>query len=118
MRVGTDSGSIIDFQWNPNSATPDLFAVACTDGSLAVVQLDAANAGAGAARRAYNILGSHTFGQHNVKCVCWSPRGKQLVMGLQNGTLLQLTPDMKIARHIACPTPQQITTSSAPTGTV
>lgn len=36
-------------------------------------------------------------------CACWSPKGKQLVVGFANGKLMQFKPDLKPARTIACP---------------
>lgn len=41
----------------------------------------------------------------NALCVAWSPKGKQLVVGCKNGSLVQLKPDLKIARNIAGPNP-------------
>lgn len=37
------------------------------------------------------------------RCACWSPKGKQIVVGFGNGKLIQFKPDMKAARIIECP---------------
>lgn len=37
------------------------------------------------------------------KCCCWSPKGKQIVVGFGNGKLIQFTPEMKPAKTIDCP---------------
>lgn len=38
-----------------------------------------------------------------VRCACWSPKGKQIVVGFPNGNLAQYKPDLKLARQIQCP---------------
>lgn len=37
------------------------------------------------------------------KCCCWSPKGKQIVVGFANGKLMQFTPELKPAKSIECP---------------
>ena len=37
------------------------------------------------------------------RCACWSPKGKQIVVGFANGNLVQYKPDLKPARKIASP---------------
>jgi nuclear pore complex protein Nup214 len=37
------------------------------------------------------------------KCCCWSPKGKQIVVGFANGKLIQFTPELKPAKAIECP---------------
>lgn len=37
------------------------------------------------------------------KCCCWSPKGKQIVVGFANGKLVQFTPELKPAKAIDCP---------------
>lgn len=36
-------------------------------------------------------------------CCCWSPKGKQIVVGFSNGKLIQFTPELKPAKTIECP---------------
>jgi nuclear pore complex protein Nup214 len=37
------------------------------------------------------------------KCCCWSPKGKQIVVGFGMGKLMQFTPELKPAKTIECP---------------
>lgn len=37
------------------------------------------------------------------KCCCWSPKGKQIVVGFGMGKLMQFTPELKPAKVIDCP---------------
>lgn len=36
-------------------------------------------------------------------CACWSPKGKQIVVGSTNGKIAQYKPDLKLAKAIECP---------------
>lgn len=36
-------------------------------------------------------------------CMCWSPKGKQLAVGSQDGKIIQYKPDLKITREIDGP---------------
>ncbi|CAD7079157.1 unnamed protein product [Hermetia illucens] len=76
--------------WNPVIAST--FALVMSDGSLS----------------AYNLKESafefHSIDkQEQVKCACWSPKGKQIVAGFPKGKLVQYKPDLKPARTIVCP---------------
>lgn len=42
-------------------------------------------------------------GNERAQCACWSPKGKQIVVGFANGKLIQFKPDLKPARVIDCP---------------
>lgn len=40
-------------------------------------------------------------------CVSWSPKGKQIVIGCKNGDVIQLKPELKLARHLTGPNPSE-----------
>lgn len=41
--------------------------------------------------------------KEQAKCGCWSPKGKQIVIGFPAGKLIQFKPDLKPAKIIMCP---------------
>lgn len=44
--------------------------------------------------------------QIHFRSFCWSPKGKQIVVGSSNGTLTQYKPDLKAVKAIAAPSLQ------------
>lgn len=38
-----------------------------------------------------------------LRCLCWSPKGKQIVIGAANGSLSQYRPDLKIVKTFPAP---------------
>ncbi|XP_011142327.1 nuclear pore complex protein Nup214 isoform X2 [Harpegnathos saltator] len=51
------------------------------------------------------VLQSKVSNELQVLCAAWSPKGKQIAVGCKNGDIIQLKPDLKIARTITGPLP-------------
>lgn len=86
-----DNVHTLQLLWNP--VLPNSLAVVLSNGGLTMYALkDGGN---------FEV---HSLDKTNqVKCGCWSPKGKQLVLGLC-GRLQQFKPDLTPAKTLACPT--------------
>ncbi|BFG05568.1 nuclear pore complex protein Nup214 [Drosophila madeirensis] len=57
----------------------------------------------------YTLKEGDTFEMHSldksqqVKCGCWSPKGKQIVLGFPGGKIQQFKPDLTPAKTLVCP---------------
>ncbi|KOB72954.1 Uncharacterized protein OBRU01_11595, partial [Operophtera brumata] len=73
-------------QWNP--CIPDSIALAFYDGTLFTCQ-----AATGQVKKVPS----------KARCICWSPKGKQLVTGNSDGSLHQFKPDLTPAKAVPAP---------------
>ncbi|CAK1547226.1 unnamed protein product [Leptosia nina] len=73
-------------QWNP--CIPDTIALVYFDGTLVICQV--------------NTMQKKQI-QSLARCLCWSPKGKQLVTGNADGTLCQYKPDLSPMKSVAAP---------------
>jgi nucleoporin NUP159 len=79
---------------NPSTEKAELCAVVTTEGKLLMANLNERNFVSG---------GNGQVLQDQVSCVAWSTKGKQLVAGLGDGTMRQLTPEGVVKAEIPRP---------------
>ncbi|XP_026750394.1 nuclear pore complex protein Nup214-like isoform X2 [Galleria mellonella] len=87
IRCDVDPNTFVSaLQWNP--CIPDAIALAFYDGTLLAIQVS---------------TGQINKVQSNARCICWSPKGKQLVTGNSDGTLCQYKPNLAPAKSVPAP---------------
>ncbi|XP_069698621.1 nuclear pore complex protein Nup214 [Periplaneta americana] len=82
--------SILELTWNPG--IPNILAACLSDGSMMAYELKSTGV---------DISSLPPATQAN--CFCWSPKGKQLVVGSEAGTLTQYKPDLKAVKNFSPP---------------
>ncbi|XP_050345829.1 nuclear pore complex protein Nup214 [Nymphalis io] len=73
-------------QWNP--CLPDTLGIIFFDGTLLISQIST--------MQVKKV-------QSNARCLCWSPKGKQIVTGNNDGTLTQYKPDLSPMKMVPTP---------------
>lgn len=85
----------ITLDWNPR--TEGLFSVIASDGTLSTFQINLETPAK------MSIVGTTKLKAPG-RCLSWSPKGKQLIVGDSVGTVLQYKPEMVLVRTIPAPT--------------
>lgn len=90
FEMPTNGQSLRSLAPNPMPDKADLCAVVTNDGNLLMANLKERSFGSGVLRS-------------QVSCAAWSSKGKQLVAGLADGTVVQMTPDGAVKVEIPKP---------------
>ncbi|XP_032570953.1 nuclear pore complex protein Nup214 [Drosophila sechellia] len=81
----------VQLLWNP--VLPNSLAVVLSNGALAMYAL-----------KEGGHVEMHSLNKdQQVKCGCWSPKGKQIALGFSGGTVKQFKPDLTLAKQLLCP---------------
>ncbi|XP_017765339.1 PREDICTED: nuclear pore complex protein Nup214 [Eufriesea mexicana] len=101
IRVSASNADVLvnDLRWNP--AVPGMLCTIASDytiGSFKIKEKEKETV-------VLKTLEKFNDGDLNALCAAWSPKGKQIVVGCVNGSIVQLKPDLKIARTIPGPNP-------------
>ncbi|KAG8222906.1 hypothetical protein J437_LFUL003551, partial [Ladona fulva] len=95
MRLSSSPGvQVRDLVWNPG--LPQLICFCLSNGSVSVYELR----GTAQTFQIFSLPETTC-----ALCVSWSPKGKQLVIGAANGSLIQYKPDLKQVKAIPGPPP-------------
>lgn len=90
FRLSADDADAAQLCWNP--VISGTLAVCTETGGLNIYTLKDAG------------MEFHSIDPNlKAKSCCWSPKGKQIVVGFGNGKLMQFTPELKPAKSIECP---------------
>ncbi|KAH8400741.1 hypothetical protein KR009_000711, partial [Drosophila setifemur] len=81
----------VQLLWNP--VLPNSLAVVLSNGALGMYAL----------KEGGNFEMHSLDKSQQVKCGCWSPKGKQIVLGFPAGKLQQFKPDLTPAKTLLCP---------------
>jgi len=81
----------VQLLWNP--VLPNSLAVVLSNGALGMYAL----------KEAGNFEMHSLDKSQQVKCGCWSPKGKQIVLGFPAGKIQQFKPDLTPAKTLLCP---------------
>ncbi|XP_076654538.1 nuclear pore complex protein Nup214 isoform X2 [Halictus rubicundus] len=97
IRICTSSAEVFvnDIQWNPT--VPGMLCTVASDYTVGSFQIKE--------EKIIELKALEKLNGLDALCAAWSPKGKQIVIGCKNGNIIQLKPDLKVARTIPGPTP-------------
>ncbi|KAK2567238.1 Nuclear pore complex protein Nup214 [Acropora cervicornis] len=89
--LSKDAEAVVNVAWNPGFL--GLFATCLSSGSVIVMELTETE---------IKTLASLPA-DHKASAICWSPKGKQLVVGHSDGKIVQYSQTLEAKREIECP---------------
>ncbi|XP_067628436.1 nuclear pore complex protein Nup214 isoform X2 [Eurosta solidaginis] len=90
IRLPDQNVYALQLLWNP--VLPAVIGVLLSNGSFVLYTLKDGGA-----------MEMRSIKNQQIQCGCWSPKGKQIVLGHPNGKLQQFKPDLTPAKIIICP---------------
>ncbi|XP_043254325.1 nuclear pore complex protein Nup214-like [Colletes gigas] len=99
IRISSSSAEVFvnDLQWNPT--IPGMLCTVASDYTIGSFQIKEEK------EKTIELKALEKLNNLDVLCAVWSPKGKQVVVGCKNGNIVQLKPDLKVARTIPGPSP-------------
>ncbi|XP_017880713.1 nuclear pore complex protein Nup214 [Ceratina calcarata] len=99
IRISTSDANVFvnDLRWNPT--VPGMLCTVASDYTLGSFKIKEKK------EKTIELKALEKFNDLDPLCSAWSPKGKQIVVGCKNGSLVQFKPDLKVARTIPGPNP-------------
>ncbi|XP_076755407.1 nuclear pore complex protein Nup214 [Xylocopa sonorina] len=99
IRVSTLNADVFvnDLRWNP--AVAGMLCTIASDYTVGSFKIKEKK------EKTIELKALEKFNNLDALCAAWSPKGKQIVVGCKNGSIVQFKPDLKIARTIPGPNP-------------
>ncbi|XP_029046237.2 nuclear pore complex protein Nup214 isoform X1 [Osmia bicornis bicornis] len=99
IRISTSNTDVFvnDLRWNP--AIPGMLCTVASDYTVGSFKIKEKK------EKSIELKALEKFNDLDVLCAAWSPKGKQIVVGCKNGSIVQFKPDLKVARTIPGPDP-------------
>lgn len=97
LSSSTAKTSVLDLRWNPS--IPGMLCTVASDHTIGSFEIKEGK------EKTVGIKALEKLNGIDALCSAWSPKGKQIVVGCKNGNIIQLKPDLKVARIITGPNP-------------